>query len=49
VPVGFEAGGQPMGVLLVGTAMSDAKLIRAAYALEQQTKAWRPPDLAKWK
>ena len=49
VPAGFRADGQPMGVMFVGTAMADAKLIRAAYALEQATHVWRPPDLAKWK
>jgi amidase len=49
IPVGFRENGQPMGVMFVGTAMSDAKLIRAAFALEQQMKAWQPPDLTKWK
>ena len=49
VPVGFQTDGQPRGVMFVGTAMSDAKLIRAAYALEQANKVWRAPDLSKWK
>ena len=48
MPAGFRADGQPMGIMFVGTAMDDAKLIRAAYALEQVMNPWRPPDLKKW-
>jgi Asp-tRNA(Asn)/Glu-tRNA(Gln) amidotransferase A subunit family amidase len=30
---------------MMGKLFDDAKLLRAAYALEQATKAWRPPNL----
>jgi len=49
ISAGFRADGSPVGYVLTAKRFDDAKLIRAAYALEQQMKAWRPPDLAKWK
>ncbi|MGH8090797.1 MAG: amidase [Rudaea sp.] len=42
VPAGFVHG-QPVGLSFFGTAWSDAKLIRYAYAFEQATHARRPP------
>jgi amidase len=46
VPVGF-VNGLPCGLSIVGTAWSEAKLIGYAYALEQATKARRPPKYPK--
>jgi amidase len=43
VPAGF-AYGMPVGLSLFGTAYSEAKLIRLAYAFEQATRARRPPQ-----
>ena len=47
IQVGFRADKSPVGFVLTAKRFDDAKLIRAAYALEQATKAWRPPDLTK--
>jgi Asp-tRNA(Asn)/Glu-tRNA(Gln) amidotransferase A subunit family amidase len=49
IQAGYRADGAPVGFVLTGKLFDDARLIRAAYALEQATKAWRAPDLAKWK
>jgi amidase len=46
VPVGF-VNGLPCGLSFVGTAWSEPKLIGFAYALEQATKARRPPKYPK--
>jgi amidase len=43
VPVGF-VGGVPAGVIFVGRAHTEAKLIRMAYAYEQATNHRRPPS-----
>lgn len=45
VPAGFLPSGEPYGVTFVGTALSDAKLIQAAYAFEQAAQARREPKL----
>lgn len=45
VPAGFVFG-LPVGVSFIGTAWSEARLIRYAYAFEQATKARRPPSFA---
>ena len=47
VPCGFGKGNLPVGLQLVGPALSDGTLLRAAYAYEQAT-SWhkqRPPVL----
>jgi len=49
VPIGYRADGSPIGFVLTAKRFDDAKLIKAAYALEQQMKAWRAPNLSKWK
>jgi amidase len=46
VPMGFVQG-LPVGLSLVGTAWSEGKLIRIAYAYEQATHHRRPPSLAQ--
>jgi amidase len=42
VPAG-HALGMPVGITFMGTAFSEPKLIRFAYAFEQATRARRPP------
>jgi aspartyl-tRNA(Asn)/glutamyl-tRNA(Gln) amidotransferase subunit A len=37
IPCGFGAGGLPVGLQLVGPALSDARLLQAAYAFETAT------------
>jgi amidase len=49
LPAAYRPNNEPVGFIMMGKLFDDAKLIRAAYALEQQTKAWRPPDLSKRK
>ena len=44
VPAG-EVAGLPIGVSFFGTAWSEAKLIKLAYAFEQAMKARKPPGL----
>jgi amidase len=45
LPMGFVQG-LPVGLSLVGTAWSEGKLIRIAYAYEQATHHRKPPPLA---
>ena len=45
LPVGLGREGQPIGLMLVGTAVSDALLIRTAFALEHQLLPMPPPIL----
>jgi len=42
VPMG-QIDGLPVGLLFMGTAWSEPKLIEMAYAYEQRTRARRPP------
>ena len=42
VPMG-QINGLPVGLLFMGTAWSEPKLIEMAYAYEQRTRARRPP------
>jgi len=46
VPAGFVSG-LPIGLTLMGSAWSEGRLIRYAYAYEQATKHRRPPTLAR--
>jgi amidase len=43
VPMGFVDGVLPVGMSFIGTAWSEPKLIKYAYAYEQQSKNRRPP------
>lgn len=45
VPAGRLPSGEPYGVTFVGTALSDARLIQAAYAYEQASQARQDPVL----
>jgi amidase len=48
VPSGFSDG-MPLGMAFFGPAFSEPKLIAAAYAFEQRTRARKPPQyLPKW-
>ena len=40
VPCGFDAGGLPIGLQLLGPLLGEDKILRAAYAYEQSTE-WR--------
>jgi amidase len=43
VPMGFVDGVLPVGMSFIGTAWSEPKLIKYAYAYEQQSRKRRPP------
>jgi len=47
VPCGFNAGGLPIGLQVLGRPLDEARVLRAAYAYEQAT-TWRSrrPDLS---
>ncbi|MBT9134177.1 MAG: Glutamyl-tRNA(Gln) amidotransferase subunit A [Firmicutes bacterium] len=45
VPAGYTALGRPVGLTFTGTAYSEHKLIKLAYAFEQNTKARIAPSL----
>jgi amidase len=45
VPAGYQSNGRPFGITFAGTAFSEHKLIRIAYAFEQRTKHRRKPIL----
>ena len=49
LPVGFHADGKPVGMMLVGSALDDSKLIRAIYAIEHCLGRLLGPDLRQWK
>ena len=46
VPMGQTAGGLPLGLSFIGTAWSDARLLRFAHAYEQATRHRKPPTYA---
>ena len=45
-PAGYRANNEPVGFILMGKLYGDATLMRAGYALEQASRAWRAPNLA---
>jgi len=47
LPAGYRANNEPVGFILMGKLYGDAALMRAGYALEQATRAWRPPSMAR--
>ena len=45
VPIGYEPDThRPIGMTLLGTAYSEARLLALAYAYEQAAQVWRPPS-----
>lgn len=45
VPTGYGKDGVPQGITLVGRYLEDAKVLSAAFAVEQAMHAWKPPAL----
>ena len=45
IPAGYTAEGQPFSFSFVARPYEEGKMLTAAYALEQITKAYRSPDL----
>lgn len=45
IPAGFTEDGLPVGLELLGTPLSDARLVALGYAFEQTTRFRRPPAL----
>lgn len=44
VPIGYDpANGRPIGMSFLGTAFTEASLLRLAFAYEQAANPWRPP------
>jgi amidase len=44
VPIGYDpANGRPIGMTLLGTAYSEARLLALAYSYEQAAHRWQPP------
>jgi len=43
LPVGFTAGGLPVGIELLGAELDDARLLAIGYAIEQHRPQRRPP------
>ncbi|MDT5036750.1 MAG: amidase [Micromonosporaceae bacterium] len=47
VPIGYDpANGAPIGMTLLGTAFTEARLLALAYSYEQASLLWRPPPAA---
>ncbi|MHB9145821.1 MAG: amidase [Symbiobacteriia bacterium] len=46
VPAGYTSDGRPMGISFAGSAWSEGRLIRFAYAFEQATRHRVPPVLS---
>ena len=44
VPMGSSRNGLPLGVVFIGTAWSEPRLIGLGYAYEQLTRARKPPE-----
>jgi len=47
LPAGYRSNNEPVGFILMGKLYGDAALIRAGYALEQASRAWRPPSIGR--
>ncbi|MBE9157030.1 amidase [Nodosilinea sp. LEGE 06152] len=47
VPIGFAETGEPLGIFLIGKALSEPDLLAVGYAIEQATQIRQPPDLDK--
>lgn len=47
VPIDFAETGEPLGVFLIGKALSEPDLLAVGYAIEQATQVRQPPDLEK--
>ena len=44
VPIGYDpSSGRPIGMSLLGTAFTEARLLALAFAYEQAAQVWRPP------
>jgi len=44
VPIGYDpANGRPIGMTLLGTAFTEARLLALAFSYEQASLLWRPP------
>jgi amidase len=45
LPIGYDpANGRPLGMTVLGTAYTEARLLALAYAYEQASTLWRPPS-----
>ncbi len=44
IPMGRSAEGLPLGIVFIGTAWSEPRLIELGYAYEQLTRARKPPE-----
>jgi amidase len=47
VPIDFAETGEPVGVFLIGKALSEPDLLAVGYAIEQATQTRQAPDLDK--
>lgn len=47
VPIGYTETGEPLGVYLIGKALSEPDVLAVGYAIEQATQARQAPDLGK--
>jgi amidase len=47
IPIGFAETGEPLGVALIGRALSEPDLLAVGYAIEQATQARKAPDLER--
>lgn len=46
LPIGYNPeNGRPVGITLLGTAYSEARLLALAYEYEQAAAVWRPPSV----
>jgi amidase len=46
LPIGYNPdNGRPVGITLLGTAYSEARLLALTYAYEQAAAVWRPPSV----
>jgi amidase len=45
LPMGYKESGEPISLTLIAPGLSEQKLLKIAYAIEQTTKKRRPPVL----